>query len=192
MSSLIGNLFVVAINHLISQECWASTRLLPFSGESAKLVAPPFQVALTIRSDGLFKNGDSDLQTPTVTITLPDDTATRIIIGDLPGVFSTVRISGSADFAEALAFIFRNLRWDVESDMAKVVGDIAAVRGVQIAQEVFSWQKSAVINFTQNIKEYLTEESGSIVTEREILEFSRQTKFLRDDLARLEKRIAKL
>lgn len=191
MASLTGNLFVVTINHLISQESWASSRLAPFSGQWVKLVIPPFQLVLVIRPDGQFENADSVLQTPSVSIVLPEDTPAKFIIGDFPGVFSMAKISGSADFAEALAFVFRNLRWDAESDIARVIGDVAAVRSVQIAREFFSWQKSAAFNFAQNLKEYLTEESGSIVTERELGEFSRQTKSLRDDLARLEKRIAK-
>jgi ubiquinone biosynthesis protein UbiJ len=37
-------------------------------------------------------------------------------------------ISGSADLADALAFVFRHLRWDIEEDLSGFVGDIAAHR----------------------------------------------------------------
>ncbi len=192
MASFSESVIIPAINHLIATESWVGTRLRPFSGQLARIQALPFQLDLAVRSDGLFETTDSDAQTPTVTIVLPDDAIGKLITGDSAAVFSAARISGSADFAEALAFVFRNLRWDAEADLAAIFGDIAAHRGIQLAQSFLIWQKSAASNVAQNIKEYLSEEADTIVGQRELNAFSAQTKTLRDDLARLEKRIAKL
>ena len=192
MVSVSGNLIIPAINHLIATETWASTRLRPISGQLARIQAQPFQLDLAVRSDGLFEAREPNNQTPAVTIILPDDAAGKMIAGGTAAVFSAARISGSADFAETIAFVFRNLRWDAEAALAGIFGDIAAHRGAQAVQSFLIWQKSASINVAQNIKEYLSEESGSVVSQQEISTFSVQIKTLRDDLARMEKRIAKL
>ena len=192
MVSVSGNLIIPAINHLIATETWASTRLRPYSGQLARIQAQPFQLDLAVRSDGLFEASTPNNHTPAVTIILPEEAAGKMIAGGTATVFSAARISGSADFAEAIAFVFRNLRWDAESDLADIFGDIAAHRGAQAVKSLLIWQKSASINVAQNIKEYFTEESGSVVSQQEISTFSVQIKTLRDDLARMEKRIAKL
>jgi ubiquinone biosynthesis protein UbiJ len=192
MPSVSGKLIVLAINHLIVKEAWASARLRPFAGQIARIQAQPFKLNLAIRSDGLFDAMESVEQTPAVSIVLPDDAAGKLITGDMAAIFASARISGSAEFAEALAFVFRNLRWDAEADLAAMFGDIAAHRGFQLAQSLLTWQKSAAFNVAQNVKEYLSEETGSVADRQEICAFSCQIKTLRDDLARLEKRIAKL
>jgi hypothetical protein len=47
---------------------------------------------------------------------------------DRDALFASVKLSGSADLAECLAFVFRNLGWDIEEDLASVLGDIPARR----------------------------------------------------------------
>ncbi len=125
-------------------------------------------------------------------IYLPDNTAVKIISGDFSAVFAAARISGSADFAEALAFVFRNLKWDIEADLAALVGDIAANRTVSILTRFVSNQKLAAINIAHNFKEYVTEETQQVIPQREIEAFGRAVNTLRDDLERLDKRISRL
>lgn len=60
-----------------------------------------------------------------VSITLPADAPLRALT-DRPALMASAQISGSAEFAECLGFIRRNLHWDVEADVSTLVGDIAA------------------------------------------------------------------
>lgn len=44
-----------------------------------------------------------------------------------------IRISGNADLADALGFVLRKLRWDVQQEaLSRVVGDIAAHRAIDV------------------------------------------------------------
>jgi ubiquinone biosynthesis protein UbiJ len=106
--------------------------------------------------------------------------------------FAAARLSGSAEFAETVAFVFRNLRWDVEADLAAVIGDIPAHRSFAAIQNFIALQKRSVTNLGRNFKEFLTEDSQQLVAQRDISAFSQSVEMLRDDLARLEKRISKL
>lgn len=63
----------------------------------------------------------------TVTISFPQD-ALLLVLTDRPAFVAAARISGSGELAECLGFVFRNLQWDIESDLSQWVGDIAARR----------------------------------------------------------------
>ena len=47
--------------------------------------------------------------------------------------FRDVQMTGDADFAAEIAFLAKNLKWDVEEDLSKVMGDAAAHRAVGAA-----------------------------------------------------------
>ncbi|MDT9145970.1 hypothetical protein RSW78_25420, partial [Escherichia coli] len=90
-----------------------------------------------------------------------------------------------------LAFVFRNLEWDVEADLARVVGDIAAHRLTRFGAGLFDGLREAFRRTVQNVAEYATEETPLVAPRRDIAAFCADVDTLRDDVARLEKRIAR-
>jgi ubiquinone biosynthesis protein UbiJ len=99
------------------------------------------------------------------------------------------RIEGSAEFAQALGFVIRNLHWDAEEDLSRLVGDIAAHRMVKGAREFAAWQQQAAQNFAANLAEYFTEEQPLVARKADLAAFTAEVDRMRDDVARLEKRI---
>lgn len=188
--NMIERLILPALNHLISGETWAKNRLRPYAGNQVLIDATPLRLYLAVDGDGFFTPGSVD-QPAAVTITLPGDAAVRFLL-DRQSVFQSAKLSGSADFAEALAFVFRNLQWDVEADLAKVLGDIPARRLEMLRVRALKQGRESLARTAQNIAEYAAEESGSLVTRRDIECFDHELDRLRDDLARLEKRIQRL
>lgn len=181
---------LAALNHLLSGAGWARERLRAFAGQSARLVGGPLKLDLVVDGEGCFRRHETD-QPPAVTIELPADAPFRFLI-DRNSVFAAARLSGAADFAETLAFVFRNLRWDVEEDLSTLVGDIAARRLARAGETLFAWQKQAVANLAANAAEYLSEESGMLVPKREVSRFAAETGALREEMARLEQRLSRL
>jgi ubiquinone biosynthesis protein UbiJ len=151
---------------------------------------PPFDVAFLIASDGLLSAPDPDAQ-PDVTLSLPPLSPLLVLQG-FDALMRSVRLTGTVDFAEALGFVVRNLRWDAEEDLSRIVGDIVAHRLVGGARQFAGWQKQAAENLGENLAEYFTEEQPLIVRREEVAAFSGAVSTLRDDLARLEKRLARL
>lgn len=193
ISGIPASLIVKAVNHILAREPWAKLRLAAFSGQIAQISAPPAEFLFLVAADGslsaLPSHGDS---LPSVSIALPQDILQKSISGQFAAVLSSARITGSADFAEALSFVFKNLHWDIEADLASIVGDIPAWRGMQAVRHGLAWQKASTSNVLDNMREYLVDESSLILAQHEIIDFSRSVANLRDDLARLEKRLAKL
>jgi ubiquinone biosynthesis accessory factor UbiJ len=107
-------------------------------------------------------------------------------------LFAGIRLAGSADIAEALAFVFRNLRWDVEEDLARFVGDIPARRLSLLGQSSWLGNRRNGSPLTANLAEYVSEEAQFVVPAREVSGFASEIDRLRDDLARLEKRVQRL
>ncbi len=181
---------LAAINHLLGQAAWAREKLVPFAGHAAQIKLPPFEAAFLIGADGFLAvpAPEADLE---VSISLPAATPLLALQGK-DAVMRAARIEGSAEFAEALGFVIRNLRWDAEEDLSRVFGDIAAHRIVAGTREFAGWQQQAAQNFAENLAEYFTEEQPLIARQADIATFSSDVDRLRDDAARLEKRLQRL
>ena len=181
---------LAAINHLLGQAAWAREKLAPFAGHAALIKMPPFEATFLVGTDGCLSAPlpDAELE---VSISLPA-AAPLLALQGKDAVMRAARIEGSAEFAEALGFVIRNLRWDAEEDLSRIVGDIAAHRIVKGTGEFAVWQQQAAQNFAANLAEYFTEEQPLIARQADISAFSGDIDRLRDDVARLEKRLQRL
>jgi ubiquinone biosynthesis protein UbiJ len=88
--------------------------------------------------------------------------------------------------------VLTRLRWDAEDDLARVIGDIPAHRLGAAVKGLFSWQKKAAQRLAENLAEYLTEESPVLAKAGDADRLVCEAQRLRDDVARLEKRIQRL
>lgn len=177
-------------NHLLSVEDWALSRLKPFAGQHARFDVGPFSFSFAVRSDGSL-HGIESLDQPQVTIRLPDDTPLRWLT-NRDSIFQAAHISGSADFAEALGFVARNIRWDAEADLARLVGDLPAHRLTLQAQAWAAQTQDTAARLAANLSEYVVDEEALIVRPQPLSSFCSEVDRLRDDVARLEKRLSRL
>lgn len=188
---MIDRLFLSATNHLLARSEWARRRLMPHAGRTAHLDVAPLALDFSVANDGFLAEWHSAEMPPDVRLTLPAAELPGLLTDGSASLMRHVRIEGSAEFADALGFVFRNLRWDVEEDLSRMVGDILAHRMVSTGKALATAQRQAVSNTAGNIAEYLTEQS--LLVRREALAaFSRELIELRDALGRTEKRIARL
>lgn len=154
------------------------------------IVGGPLQLNLSIDAQGLLAVGSS-AGTPEVTISLAADTPARLLV-DRSSLFSSVKIAGSVDIAESLAFVFRHLRWDAEADLANLVGDVPARRLAILGGRLGHQVQESARRLVDNLGEYAVEDSSLLAVKRDVVSFGNAVDQLRDDLARLEKRINRL
>jgi len=185
-----ASLLPAAINHLLAQEAWARAKLVPHTGKVAVLDSGVLAVRLKVAADGLLETPTAD-EAAAVTI--------RVQLSDLPLImqnreraFSYVKVEGDADFANMISQLSQSLRWEVEDDLSKIVGDIAATRIVGGAQAAFNNARALHQSLTENVAEYFLEENPMLMRPQAITDFTNDVTRLRDDVARLAKRIEKL
>lgn len=175
------------INHLLEGEAWARDRLQPFSGRTVRFVCGPMCVDLAIGSGGTLKaSGATDA--PTVTFTLPPDALWRSA-GNRAALVAEARINGSADLAEAIGFVLRHLRWEIEDDLAPRVGDIAARRLVQGGRALSAWHRRQAQNLALNGAEYFTSEVPLLVRRDDAVAFASEVDRLSQETDRLARRL---
>ncbi len=176
-----------AFNRLLADAPWARERLVPYAGKRARLVLGPLPVEFRIAPDGSFESlGTGE---PTVEIVLSAD-APLNLLQSRAALMRNAHITGAADFAEALGFVLRNLEWDVEEDLSRVVGDIAARRLVTAASDFAAAQAEAARRLADNIAEYLRYEQPVGMLPPDAARFNSENRALAEQTAALEQRIA--
>lgn len=189
---MISSLFLSATNHLLAQAGWARQRLQPHAGRTARLVLSPVaEIDFSVANDGQLAEWSGE-EAPEVSLRLAVADLPRLLVDGLETAMRHVRIEGNAEFAEALGFVFRHLRWDAEEDLSRLFGDIAAHRLVEGGRKVVDEGRRSLERASGNVAEYLTEESTLLVPRKALPAFAEEVVALRDTVARLDKRVARL
>jgi ubiquinone biosynthesis accessory factor UbiJ len=185
---MLAAAILATLNHLLEQADWARRRLLPHAGQMAELQLPVAAVRFQIRDDGFFAAATD--RTPDLTLSVPAGATVAAFSGG-EAAMKHVAVAGNAEFGESLGFVFRHLKWDAEADLARVVGDVAAPRLHRSLLTLLAWQRQSLERASANVRDYLVVERPTLVAATDLEDFAAELGRLRDDLARLEKRIAK-
>ncbi len=177
------------LNHVLSEEDWARDRLAGFAGQTARLEFAKAAWVVRISDAGLLDVVEAG-SPATVCIRLPDDALVRALT-DRASLFTSATIAGSADLAETLGFVFRNIRWDVEHDLSRLLGDIVARRVLQVARSIAGWPIGSARGLTLAAAEFFTQEEATVACRRDVEDFCAAVDVLRDDTSRVEKRLAR-
>ncbi|HYD79237.1 MAG TPA: SCP2 sterol-binding domain-containing protein [Paucimonas sp.] len=190
MTFLLPPVVPAALNHLLAQEPWARDKLSWHAGKTAVFDLGAAAVRLRVSADGLMESAPQETAASVTIRIKPADLP--LILRDRERAFSYVKIEGDADFANAISQVSQSLRWDAEEDLAKLVGDIAAVRIVQGAKAAFETARTTQRKLAENAAEYFLEENPMLMRPQAVADFSAEVARLRDDVERLAKRIEKL
>ena len=178
------------VNHVLRSAPLAMERLRKHAGRTVAFHVGPVDTAFTIQTTGEVANAVSgaarDLDVRISPFLLP-----RLAAGE-EAAFREIEMSGDMELAHEISYLARNLAWDYEEDLSKVVGDIAAHRIAEGARAVSHWSRDAALRVAQGAAEYWTEESPLIASRVKVEDFVSEVSRLRDDVERLEKRIEKL
>ena len=128
---------------------------------------------------------------PDAKVTIPPSLLLRLIAKDEAAKLQ-IKIEGNTHFATELAKVFSNMRWDYEDDLSKLVGDIPANKIGQLGRNAAKTVQETSINLAEMFSEYWQEEKPMIAKKRHIEQFNAQVDTLRADVARFEKKLAKL
>ncbi|MES2364409.1 MAG: SCP2 sterol-binding domain-containing protein [Pseudomonadota bacterium] len=187
LSRLAASAGLPPLNHLLHGAPWAQERLMAWAGKTVSIDLFPLNFTLTVTETGMFSAAGADA-VPDAHIELGPIQAARLAMKD-PAAFHNVVIDGDAQFAATLGTIFRELEWDAEADLARIVGDVAAHRVVNSAHNLQAWHRHVADSALQSLVEFTTEESPVLAKSRHVASFIAEVDAVRNDSARLEKRL---
>ena len=178
------------LQHLMQQNHWTAPLLQPYANQTISLDFKVAQVPLTILQNGELAMA-ADSATADATIHLPPSLAMRLLRKD-PLATSLIKIDGDTALGIEIGKILSAIRWDVEDDLSKVVGDIAAYQVVQLGQQKLKRIQDHATNLGEMLVEYWQEEQPMIAKKSAVAQFNQAVDQLREDADRLQYRVEKL
>lgn len=186
LQELANSAAIAALNRMLAREAWAREKLGPFAGRSARFDAAPFSITLNVSEDGTFSAAREEEPAVTVAVAL---STLPLALTDPAAAMKDLRLAGDAEFAQALGFVLQNLRPEPEEELSRFVGDIAAQRIVGLLRLSASHWRDLAERMLDNTANYFVTEDPMLVPREEVDAFNQDVDRLRDDVARLEKRI---
>ncbi len=182
-------LFERGLNHLLQQTPGATDALRRHAGMSVRFDLALTQVDLRIADDGCFS--EAAIDTPDATIR-----PTPALVARLPffgrEALREADYRGDAALLATLDRVFRQLDWDVEADLAPIVGDAAAHRLHRLGRDTLAGLARALSGMGHNAGEYLVEEIELMARDIDVARFNHGVDELADAAARLEARVHRL
>lgn len=179
-----------ALNHLLRQNSWACERLRPYAGKTIRLDLFPFSSKLTLVESGEFVPAVDEAEADAGIMIKP--VAALRFLASHEVAHSDIALDGDTEFGEAVGKVLRQLEWEYEEDLSRLIGDIPAHELVKLGKRAANEGRRQLHALAATFADYWLEEQPLIAKQRHIEQFSRDVDQLRDDVERLAKRIEKL
>lgn len=179
-----------AVNRVTGDAPLARQRLARHAGKTACFVTGPLPVSLTIQTTGEVLAAAGDAQ-PDLEVRIPL-AALPLLAARHEPTLRSLAMQGDADLAQDIAQLATQLRWNWEEDLSTVVGDAPAHAAGEAVRGAAAWSQDAGMRLAASAAEYWTEESPVIASRVKVEDFVAAVSALRDDVARLDKRIERL
>ena len=161
--------FCFLANQLLARETWARERLAAFAGLGFEvrlpLVAP---LRLVIGANARIEEGTS---------------------AEPAAIVSFDGVTGDSALAEELRYLRKHLRPDVEEELSRFVGDVAAERLVGTARSFLQWQMEALQRVAEAAADYAVNERRALVGRAELGDLAVRIEELNRAIERLERRL---
>lgn len=116
---------VLLINHVLMQEPEAMARLARQRGRVVSAHWRHFSMALLVTPAGLF-NRAAEGATPDLRLEIAEHSPLALMEAVVRGDKPPVRIEGDVQLAAEINWLADHVRWDLEEDLARLIGDAPA------------------------------------------------------------------
>jgi ubiquinone biosynthesis protein UbiJ len=187
--------FQSLLNRNIAGSATARTLCRRLNGKVLALKFEGIPLNLFFRAEGeqMLLSSQSDV-TPSATLSGTPLSFMRLIGPQPENALrgGSVHISGDAEVAQTFSELLRSARPDLEEELSRIIGDVPAHQVGQATRSMLGFARRAAATFAQNVAEFIQEEGRDAPSRTEADEFAAGVDKVRDDLDRLEARIALL
>ena len=184
--SINANLVERSLNHLLLQTPGATDALARHAGASVRFDLAFAQLDFRIADDGCFS--EAAVEAPDAVIR-----PTVSLLSRLPffgrDALRDADTRGDPALLATLDRVFKQLQWDVEADLAPLVGDVLAHRLHRAGLAAFDRVGGAFAALARNAGEYAVEEADMLARGVDVARFNAEVDELADAVSRLEARM---
>lgn len=141
---------VLLLNHVLMQESEAMARLARQKNRVMLVQWRTFYFKLQATPAGLLDLADGQTQ-PDLVLTVTDESPLALAQAAVRGEKPAVRIEGDVQLAAEVNWLTEHVRWDIEEDVSRVIGDVPAHMLGQAAQTL-----------TQGLRQFMAKASSYI------------------------------
>jgi len=185
-----------AINAYLQLDPESKQRLKKLQGKAITIEFLPFHFifqcvfnenSVTLKTDELLPTGTKICGTPLqmVGVMLTKDNRHHFFAEDLI-------IEGNAEIGQQVIELFDELQIDWEEHLSRLVGDVPAYHIGRALQGMNEWLRYTEKTITQNVNEYIHEESQFLPVREALQDFFSDIDTLRMDVDRIEIRLSRL
>lgn len=192
LPSWLQSLALRAVNHLLGSDPRAPGKLRPHAGKTVVVSAFGIEASCQIGADGLLHVPQQPLASADAAdlhITLDRDALRDAMEKNAPLRLSAAQVRGDAELAQTVSWLFAHVRWDLEDDLAQLVGDIAARRLTQAGRSLLDGGRRRCERGQQRARAWFASGGRPLVSREEFAQQQDAVRALRDQAARLRKRI---
>ncbi|TJZ73025.1 ubiquinone biosynthesis accessory factor UbiJ [Chitiniphilus eburneus] len=176
------------LNRLLAHDAAATAELGRYAGRTVRLVFPVISDTLTISAEGRFADHDQPAE---ATLRLPLAFFIAFMF-DRTAAQQRLALEGDAELAAGVGRVLGGIRWDLADELSQLVGDVAANRLVWLAGKVGGVPGAIGSRMALHLIEYWRDEASLLADKDAVARFCGEVDTLRDDVARLDKRLQQL
>lgn len=147
------------LNHVLSAEPMAGQRLRPHAGKCIRLQLRdvpalvswlPSQWSVTVTPAGLLEWQPEAATDADLVATLDASNPAQTLGGVLSGQRPRVEVAGDAALAADVSWLIEHLRWDMQDDLARLLGDGPAAQLARIGSSMAAGLREALRQVAQS------------------------------------------
>lgn len=181
--------FIPGLNRLLNRSPGATEQLRHHAGQVVRFDTGFKQWDVQIADDGALR--ETVTESPDALINLPPSLLARLPFSGR-NALRDADFRGDPALLHTLDKVFGDLSWDVEADLAPLIGESAAHRAMTTGRDVLRTVRHAAVSLQGNVSEYIVEEIELMARKVDVNRFNQEVDALVDEVARLEARIRRL
>lgn len=126
---------VLLLNHVLMQEPAAMQRLQRLAGQTVLVRWRDWHFPVVFSRAGLLDMGLPNNNAPDLTLTFTQESPLDLLGNVIEGSKPPLRVEGNVQLAAEINWLVDHVRWDIEEDLSRILGDAPAHVVVQWARE---------------------------------------------------------
>jgi ubiquinone biosynthesis protein UbiJ len=136
---------VLLLNHVLMQEPEATARLARLKGRVVRVQWRTLSMTLAATPAGLLERSTPEAVAD-LSLLVVDESPVAILQTALNGGKPNIKIEGDVQLAAEVNWLADHVRWDVEEDLSRILGDAPAHALVSTVQQIVAGLKSFLVS----------------------------------------------